>query len=214
MTTPYRITTARAGDLRFLAAIELAAARLLAGYAPKTVLKGGTADANLQAARRDGRLWVALWNDPSVSRASRSWSLTLHISTRSTFIRNTAAEALFSLSGCLEANQLRIVPPNWLIRSAINACTGSGSNGPRGRHGYPGPFEPDDLARTALVFHHELADESVGVLNDADLRRTVREVVDAVERDVEHVIVPVISDPDDARAMHGRPIAGEAAPRR
>jgi len=69
VTTPYRITTARPGDLRFITAIELAAASLLAGYAPETVLQEVTADEDLQAAQRDGRLWVAFSGDAPVGFA-------------------------------------------------------------------------------------------------------------------------------------------------
>jgi GNAT superfamily N-acetyltransferase len=61
VTTPaYRITTARPTDLSRLPAIELAAARLLTGHAPESVLTETTADDVLRAAQARGRLWVAL----------------------------------------------------------------------------------------------------------------------------------------------------------
>ena len=56
----YEITLARPGDLSRIAPIELAAARLLEGYAPEAVLEEVTPDEDLRAAQRDGRLWVAL----------------------------------------------------------------------------------------------------------------------------------------------------------
>ena len=48
-------------------AIELAAARLLAGHAPESVLSETTGGEELVAAQRDGHLWVAL------ETASGSW---------------------------------------------------------------------------------------------------------------------------------------------
>jgi GNAT superfamily N-acetyltransferase len=56
----YRIATARPSDLPQLPAIELAAATLLAGYAPASVLVETTTQVALEAAQRRGRLWVAL----------------------------------------------------------------------------------------------------------------------------------------------------------
>lgn len=56
----YVITTARPEDLARLPAIELAAARLLAGHAPPSVLTETTSQDVLRKAQRDGRLWVVL----------------------------------------------------------------------------------------------------------------------------------------------------------
>jgi len=70
MTTPlYTITKARPKDLSRLSAIELAAARLLAGHAPESVLTRTTAAAVLTAAQADGHLWVALVEDVPVGFA-------------------------------------------------------------------------------------------------------------------------------------------------
>lgn len=55
----YAITTARPGDLPLLPSIELAAATLLAGHAPQSVLTETTSLDVLTHAQRDGRLWVA-----------------------------------------------------------------------------------------------------------------------------------------------------------
>jgi len=52
-----------------LPAIELAAARLLAGHAPETVLNETTELEVLQKARQDGHLWVALADDLAVGFA-------------------------------------------------------------------------------------------------------------------------------------------------
>ena len=65
----YEIALARPGDLSRIAPIELAAARLLMGYAPESVLKEVTSDEDLRAAQRDGRLWVALSGDVPVGFA-------------------------------------------------------------------------------------------------------------------------------------------------
>ncbi len=56
----YKIAAARPGDLPLLPAIELAAATLLAGCAPASVLAETTSQAELENARRRGQLWVAL----------------------------------------------------------------------------------------------------------------------------------------------------------
>jgi GNAT superfamily N-acetyltransferase len=56
----YRIAVARPGDLPLLPAIELAAATLLAGHAPASVLAETTSQADLEHARQRGQLWVAL----------------------------------------------------------------------------------------------------------------------------------------------------------
>jgi GNAT superfamily N-acetyltransferase len=65
----YWITAARPQDLTRLPAIELAAARLLAGHAPESVLKETTSSDVLHTAQRDGRLWVALADDVAVGFA-------------------------------------------------------------------------------------------------------------------------------------------------
>jgi GNAT superfamily N-acetyltransferase len=65
----YSITTARPQDLARLPAIELAAARLLAGHAPESVLNETTDPEVLQNAQREGHLWVALLDDAAVGFA-------------------------------------------------------------------------------------------------------------------------------------------------
>jgi len=65
----YTITQARLEDLSALPAIELAAARLLTGYAPESVLAETTADEVLQTAQSHGHLWVALAEDVPVGFA-------------------------------------------------------------------------------------------------------------------------------------------------
>jgi GNAT superfamily N-acetyltransferase len=65
----YRIRIARPEDLPLLPAIELAAARLLAGSAPESVLTETTSEADLEQAQRHGHLWVALADDRPVGFA-------------------------------------------------------------------------------------------------------------------------------------------------
>lgn len=65
----YTIAAARPCDLPRLPAIEHAAATLLAGYAPASVLAETTSQADLEAARQRGRLWVALAEDVAVGFA-------------------------------------------------------------------------------------------------------------------------------------------------
>jgi len=65
----YRITTARLEDLSQLSAIELAAARLLEGHAPESVLNETTSLDVLNHAQHDGRLWLALADDVPVGFA-------------------------------------------------------------------------------------------------------------------------------------------------
>jgi GNAT superfamily N-acetyltransferase len=55
----YRIAKARSGDLPLLPAIELAAATLLAGHAPASVLAETTSQPDLEDAQQRGHLWVA-----------------------------------------------------------------------------------------------------------------------------------------------------------
>jgi GNAT superfamily N-acetyltransferase len=65
----YRISAARPADLAGLPEIELAAARLLAGHAPESVLSETTSHDTLKVAQLEGRLWVALANDVPVGFA-------------------------------------------------------------------------------------------------------------------------------------------------
>jgi GNAT superfamily N-acetyltransferase len=69
MTTTYRVAVARANDLSLLPAIELAAAKLLAGHAPEAVLAETTSREDLDEAQCHGRLWVALADDRPVGFA-------------------------------------------------------------------------------------------------------------------------------------------------
>lgn len=63
------VAIARRRDLTAIGAIELAAAKLLCGYAPATVLNELTSEQELLDAYRDGRLWVALVDDLPVGFA-------------------------------------------------------------------------------------------------------------------------------------------------
>ena len=65
----YSIAPARQKDLPRLASIELAAARLLVGYAPESVLRETTSQHELRDALSKGLLWVALANDDPVGFA-------------------------------------------------------------------------------------------------------------------------------------------------
>src|SRR5207244_9535646 len=58
-TRGYSIGAAQAEQIPALPAIELAAARLLRGYAPESVLAETTDERTFADAARDGRLWVA-----------------------------------------------------------------------------------------------------------------------------------------------------------
>jgi GNAT superfamily N-acetyltransferase len=69
MSPVYEIAVARPSDLPLLAAIELAAARLLAGHAPESVLGETTSAHELAHACAAGRLWVALAEDRPVGFA-------------------------------------------------------------------------------------------------------------------------------------------------
>ena len=69
MTPRYTITAARPQDLEVLPAIELAAARLLAGHMPESALEGTTSRDALETAQRDGHLWVVLADDVPVGFA-------------------------------------------------------------------------------------------------------------------------------------------------
>jgi GNAT superfamily N-acetyltransferase len=65
----YIISQARQGDVPQLATIELAAADLLAGHAPDSVLRETTSLSELRYAQSQGRLWVALVKDVPVGFA-------------------------------------------------------------------------------------------------------------------------------------------------
>jgi GNAT superfamily N-acetyltransferase len=65
----YTIAAARSRDLHLIGAIELAAAGLLKGRAPDTVLNETTGERDLRDAQRAGRLWVALASDTPVGFA-------------------------------------------------------------------------------------------------------------------------------------------------
>ena len=65
----YEIAPARLYDLPSLAGIELAAARLLVGHAPESVLRETTTHGELLEAQRDGLLWVALADNAPVGFA-------------------------------------------------------------------------------------------------------------------------------------------------
>jgi len=65
----YRIITARTTDLPFLTAIELAAATLLTGHAPESVLAETTSREDFEDAQKRGHLWVALAGDEPVGFA-------------------------------------------------------------------------------------------------------------------------------------------------
>ena len=69
MTPRYTITGARPQDITLLPAIELAAARLLAGHAPESVLQETTSAEELRDAQRQGHLWVARANGAAVGFA-------------------------------------------------------------------------------------------------------------------------------------------------
>jgi GNAT superfamily N-acetyltransferase len=63
MRPTYRIIPARAQDLPFLPVIELAAAKLLVGHAPESVLNETTSIRHFRQALTGGRLWVAVTGD-------------------------------------------------------------------------------------------------------------------------------------------------------
>jgi GNAT superfamily N-acetyltransferase len=56
----YAIVSARPHDLRLLPDIERAAAALLVGHAPPSILNETTSEDDFRQAQADGRLWVAL----------------------------------------------------------------------------------------------------------------------------------------------------------
>lgn len=65
----YRVVTARPQDLRRLPDIELAAAALLVGHAPASVLVETTPEQVFLHAQAEGRLWVALTGETPVGFA-------------------------------------------------------------------------------------------------------------------------------------------------
>jgi NAD(P)H-dependent FMN reductase/GNAT superfamily N-acetyltransferase len=65
----YSIVRARPEHLSEIPNIELAAARLLSGHAPESVLRETTRESVLQAAVRQGRLWIALAGNAPVGFA-------------------------------------------------------------------------------------------------------------------------------------------------
>ena len=69
MKPVYKITAARPNDLLLLPGIELAAAKLLAGHAPESVLTETTSQEDLKGAQSHGHLWVALADDVPVGFA-------------------------------------------------------------------------------------------------------------------------------------------------
>ena len=69
MEHSYKIVKARQHDLVLLPDIELAAAALLIGYAPASVLNETTSEQDLREAQAQGRLWVALAGDTPVGFA-------------------------------------------------------------------------------------------------------------------------------------------------
>lgn len=65
----YKVTRARPEDVAALPGIELAAAKLLSGYAPQDVLDEATSQDELQHAERVGLLWVVLHEDRPIGFA-------------------------------------------------------------------------------------------------------------------------------------------------
>lgn len=69
MNNTFKIVPARPQDLPALAAIEVAAAKLLKGYAPECVLAETTSDKAFLSAQQQGHIWVALENDAPIGFA-------------------------------------------------------------------------------------------------------------------------------------------------
>jgi GNAT superfamily N-acetyltransferase len=69
MLRMYKIMKARPEDISSLPVIELAAAKLLLGYAPKKVLEETTSQDELHHAQRLGLLWLAVHEDRPVGFA-------------------------------------------------------------------------------------------------------------------------------------------------
>ena len=68
MESRYTIATARPEDISALSGIERAAAQLLRGHAPQSVLNEATAEVDLRDAQAHGRLRRGLADDPSIHR--------------------------------------------------------------------------------------------------------------------------------------------------
>lgn len=69
MNSPYQIVLARPRDIRVIPGIELAAVKLLEGYAPDSVQEEISQEQDLAEAQAGGRLWVALAGDTAVGFA-------------------------------------------------------------------------------------------------------------------------------------------------
>jgi GNAT superfamily N-acetyltransferase len=69
METNHRIVLARPEHMEALRAIELAAATLLRGHAPDSVLAESLPPDELRAAQQEGRLWVAELDDVAIGFA-------------------------------------------------------------------------------------------------------------------------------------------------
>jgi GNAT superfamily N-acetyltransferase len=69
MKPSYTIALARPRHLAALTAIELAAASMLRGHAPASVLEERTPRADFERAQREARLWVALFGQTPVGFA-------------------------------------------------------------------------------------------------------------------------------------------------
>ena len=65
----YAIVPGRSEDIPRLKEIELAAARLLSGYAPESVLSEATKEADFRDAIANGTLWVAVSDERAVGFA-------------------------------------------------------------------------------------------------------------------------------------------------
>jgi GNAT superfamily N-acetyltransferase len=66
MNPTYTIAAARPQDIQALPGIERAAATLLKGYVPPSILEESCAEAELHRAQQEGMLWVALADDAPV----------------------------------------------------------------------------------------------------------------------------------------------------
>jgi GNAT superfamily N-acetyltransferase len=73
MEAHYTITPARPEHLAALTAIELAAATMLRGHAPESVLAESTPLAEFSRAQQEGRLWIALSGETPVGFALVEW---------------------------------------------------------------------------------------------------------------------------------------------
>jgi GNAT superfamily N-acetyltransferase len=69
MERAHRIVAARRDDVPMLAAIELAAAAMLTGHVPESILSETTSEQDLREAQAQKRLWVALAGDSPVGFA-------------------------------------------------------------------------------------------------------------------------------------------------